>query len=533
MPTFWDLRAELTPKGDETKQPDTATGDVWSVSDYARQIKMLLKNRLPNPVRVRGEISRWTRAGSGHRYFTLKDNDSAVDAKMWGTAARSLDFEPAEGDEVVVEGYADFWNKRGQLSLVCESIGRAGEGALEAAFQKLKSKLGSEGLFDPERKLPIPPYPRRIAIVTSPDAAGYQDVLKVLSSQPHLKLMLMPVPVQGDAAAGTIGRALNLLSERHADVGGVDVALLIRGGGSREDLWAFNEEEVARAVAACRVPIIAGIGHETDEHIADLAADHHAHTPTQAAQVVIRHWRVAGDRVGQLGVVLRRAVRQLTADASAGLKSVRRHEMFRRPTDVTDRGGQALDEATADLRAALARRLDLLDRRLRDARSRLLVRDPRHQLQLQRQRVASLAQRLSRSSGVMVTGRKLPLGSSITDLRSASRLTLDASRGRTSDLARRINAASPERRLQAGRRAVEQAQLRLRFLVGHRLQRATSAATSATRQLRALDPTAVLARGYSITLDANGHVVRTADDVSTGDVLQTRTSDGDVHSVVQ
>jgi len=336
------MRAKLTapPRRPAAPEPTSQTkpAEPWSVSEYAGHVKTALRRHLPEAISVRGEVADWNvNRRSGHHYFSLKDQNAKLDGIVYGSRARGLDFVPTTGDEVVVDGSASFYAPFGKLSLIVESVRPAGAGALEAAFQRLKAKLLAEGLFNDERKRPVPSYPTRIAIVTSAGAAGYQDVRKVFRAYPHLTLMLYNVAVQGDAAAREVAAAMSHLGQRHGDVGGVDVVLLVRGGGSREDLWAFNEEAVARAVADCPLPVVTGLGHETDTHLADLAADLHAHTPTQAAQLVAASWRNAADRVDQLAIVLRRGMRDAYRDARDDLRQISRHEVFRRPLDLVER----------------------------------------------------------------------------------------------------------------------------------------------------------------------------------------------------
>lgn len=445
---------------------------------------------LPDPLLVRGEIGQWNRAASGHRYFTLKDASASIDCKMWRSAAGRLRFEPQAGQEVVVTGRADYWPVRGQLSLVCEQIDPVGEGALDLAFRQLVEKLRNEGLFEPSRKKPIPDYPQRIALVTSPQAAGLADVLKVLRRQRHLRLMLYPVPVQGEGAAEKVVAALDHLARRSADVGGIDLVLLVRGGGSREDLWTFNEEIVARAVASLPIPIIVGVGHETDTSIAELAADERAHTPTEAAARAVRLWQTAGDRVAQHGVLLRRSAREALLLASRRVAEARRHEGFRRPLETIDRRRQRVDEQAARLGAALRQLARRTSQRLQTAAAALAAGHPTHQLRLRRHEVTTLRARLaSHGPGRQLHEARSDLADAAKRLSRTANADLNARRGKLSAL---------------------------------------------ERQLKALDPTAVLRRGYSLTFVKRGRerqLVRSAAEVKAGDQLVTRFGDGEITSL--
>ena len=257
---------------------------VMTVSALNHAVARLLERHFPL-MWVSGEISNFTRATSGHWYFSLKDGSAQVRAVMFRGRAQYADFMPREGDKVEVRTLVTLYAARGDFQLSVEAIRRAGVGNLYEAFIKLKQKLQSEGVFDPLRKRALPVFPRTIGIVTSPQAAALRDILTTLRRRvPHVGIVLYPTPVQGEGAAQKITAALSNASQRAE----VDVLLLCRGGGSIEDLWAFNDESVARAIVASAIPVIAGIGHETDFTIADFAADVRAPTPTAAAELAAR-----------------------------------------------------------------------------------------------------------------------------------------------------------------------------------------------------------------------------------------------------
>jgi exodeoxyribonuclease VII large subunit len=254
---------------------------VLAVSALNQAVARVLERSFPL-VWVAGEISNFTRAASGHWYFTLKDDAAQVRAVMFKGRAQYADFAPREGDKVEVRTLVTLYAPRGDYQLNVEAIRRAGVGNLYEAFLRLKEKLEREGLFAPARKRPIPGFVRCIGIVTSPQAAALHDILTALRRRaPHVRVVLYPTPVQGEGAAARIARAIETASQRAE----CDVLLVGRGGGSMEDLWSFNDETVARAIAACAMPVIAGIGHETDFTIADFAADLRAPTPTAAAEL--------------------------------------------------------------------------------------------------------------------------------------------------------------------------------------------------------------------------------------------------------
>lgn len=261
----------------------TAGRTAYSVSALVAEVNQLLSKY--RDVYVEGEITNCTRSGAGHIYFTLKDEKAQVSAVMFGMWARSLRFRLENGLKVIVRGRLNIYEQRGSFQLVVDSAEPAGIGALQLAFEQLKAKLASEGLFDAARKKPLPLLPQRIAVVTSPTGAAVRDVINVLGRRFNgLSLQIYPVRVQGATAAREVAAAVRNLSKWQLH----DVVMICRGGGSLEDLWPFNEEVVARAVADCSIPTISGVGHETDFTICDFVADLRAPTPSAAAEIVIR-----------------------------------------------------------------------------------------------------------------------------------------------------------------------------------------------------------------------------------------------------
>ena len=255
---------------------------ILSVSQLLRSARDLLERRFPLQW-IAGEISNLRPAASGHLYFTIKDETAQVDCVMFKSRAAALDWEPADGQRVEVRALVTLYEPRGRFQLNVEGMRRAGLGPLYERFLKLKDKLGREGLFDPEAKRPIPAHPKQIGVVTSLAAAALRDVLTTLRRRnPSIPVIVYPAPVQGEGAAAKLTQALATANARAE----CDVLLLVRGGGSIEDLWQFNEEALARAIRASAIPVVVGVGHETDFTIADFAADQRAPTPTAAAELV-------------------------------------------------------------------------------------------------------------------------------------------------------------------------------------------------------------------------------------------------------
>ena len=269
---------------------------IWEVGALCRAVADALQARF-NPVAVRGEITGFSRASSGHCYFSIKDTQGQIRCAMFRSAASRLDFVPRDGELVELRGRLGVYEARGDLQLVVESLQRAGQGALFEQFLRLKARLEAEGLFDTARKRPLPLMPRGIGLVTSPGAAALHDVVTALRRRvPHLPVVLVPALVQGEGAAPSLCTALSklyLMAQAGQAPGAdlaknppIDVILLVRGGGSIEDLWAFNDEQLARTIVQSPVPVVSGVGHETDFTVADFCADLRAPTPTAAAELV-------------------------------------------------------------------------------------------------------------------------------------------------------------------------------------------------------------------------------------------------------
>ncbi len=297
-----------------------ATPPVVTVSELNRRVRTVLENQF-EVLWVAGELSNVKKAPSGHWYFCLKDPTAQIECAMFRSRAQFLDFRPENGQQVEVRARVTLYEARGTFQLTVEEIRKAGLGALYEAFEKLKAKLAAEGLFEAERKRALPPFPRAIGIVTSPAAAALRDLLTTLSRRaPMVPVVLYPAQVQGESAAAQIARAIKLANARAE----VDVLIVARGGGSLEDLWAFNEEVVARAIAASVLPVVSGVGHETDFSIADFVADLRAPTPTAAA-VAASPDRVAyREAVAALRRRLGRDVRRIVDVASQRLDGAAR-----------------------------------------------------------------------------------------------------------------------------------------------------------------------------------------------------------------
>lgn len=428
--------------------PERVGTAVSSVSDFILQLRTLVERSVPLGW-VGGEVSNLVRAASGHMYFTLKDERAQIRCTMWRNRAQLLPFQLTEGMRVEVRAQATVYEARGDLQLAVESIRRAGPGSLFEAFLRLKAALEAEGLFAPERKRGLPPLPHGIGLVTSLQAAALHDVLITLRRRaPALAITLYPTPVQGDAAGAQIAAAIQTASAR-ARLDGTELLIVCRGGGSLEDLWAFNHEAVARAIAGCQIPVITGVGHETDTTLADFAADLRAATPTAAAEIASASWFALRQRLPQLREALAQA------------------------------GNRRLQRAS--------QRIDELQRRLTH---------PRVRLARSAERLASLQQRLRQ--GVLTHGLR-------------QHVRLDTLAARLAGQAPRT--AALQARLQtAGQGLARNA--------AWRMARERGRLDNLAARLGALNPDAVLARGYAIVWREDGSLLRYADQTTRGETLE-------------
>lgn len=435
-------------------------GEVVSVSWLNRAAREALEGSFPL-LWVGGEVSTLTRAASGHVYFTLKDADAQVRCTMWRNRAQLLPFRLEHGMRVEVRALVTLFEARGDYQLNVESVRRAGVGNLYEAFLRLKARLESEGLFDPAVKRPLPRYPRGVAVVTSPQAAAWQDVIAAFGRRaPQLPLCLYPTAVQGDGAPARIVAAIRQAGRR-AVRDGTDVLLLVRGGGSLEDLAAFNDEAVARAIRACPLPVVVGVGHEIDVSIADFAADLRAATPTAAAELASAGFVDLRDRLERLGFQLERAIRRRVEAAAQRLD--RAAARLAHPRQRIEQSRLRLDNVEQRLQTRLHRQLAAGDARLAALGLRLAARRP--DLSGQGTRLEALAGRLQR----------------------------------------------------AGRHLVTTHHQRLDALGQH---------------LAHLDPHGVLSRGYSITRDAGGTIVRDAGQLEPGSRITVEFQVGSVDASV-
>jgi len=416
---------------------------VFSPSALIAEVNSLLESGFSG-ISVEGEVTNASASGRGHLYFTLKDDYANLDCVMWASRAVKLRFDLEDGLAVRVRGSLTIYRQRGRFQLVVTAVEPQGVGVLQLAFEQLKKRLDAEGLFSPDRKRPMPALPNRIGIVTSATGAALQDMLKVLRRLRHLDVVVAPTPVQGDGAAREIADAI----DRLAASGLVDLIIVGRGGGSLEDLWAFNEEPVARAIAACPVPVISAVGHEVDFTIADFVADLRAATPTQAAELVASRLEDQDRRLSGAVAALDRDLRRHLAmarsrlgglEGSRGLARVpHRLRLLRDRLDRTRRLGPALRGMTDRARARLVRAEAVLARvpaRIAAGGHRRLLASRREQMaQLMRARLLQSAGELAakqRALENLSPRRVLERGYSITTIAGTKKPIRDPAEVRT------------------------------------------------------------------------------------------------------
>ncbi|MET0068026.1 MAG: exodeoxyribonuclease VII large subunit [Candidatus Thiodiazotropha sp.] len=400
--------------------PDTPNPnrDIYSVSRLVRETRAVLEASFPL-IWVSGEISNLAQPASGHIYFSLKDEAAQVRCAMFRMKRQLLRFKPANGQQILMRARISLYEARGEFQLIAEHLEPAGEGALQLAFERLKQKLAAEGLFDTALKREIPIPPRRLGIITSPSGAAIRDLLTVLKRRyPALPVVIYPVQVQGEEAPRQIIRKLQLVAQRDE----CDLLILSRGGGSIEDLQAFNDEALARAIRDCPIPLVTGIGHEIDFTIADFVADRRAPTPSAAAELVTPDEQALRQRLLTLERGLRQRQQQRLAQLRETCRKLEKRLLRQHPRQRTQQRAQQLDELGIRLRNALERRLLMYRHRLSQADHRLISQSPEKRLTQLRNTYQMLEERLGRGIGQRIELRRNRLHQLARDLHTLSPL---------------------------------------------------------------------------------------------------------------
>ncbi|HKS80325.1 MAG TPA: exodeoxyribonuclease VII large subunit [Candidatus Acidoferrales bacterium] len=480
---------------------------IWKVGELTARIRELLEGAFRD-IFVEGEVSNFKAAQSGHLYFTLKDASAQIRCVCFREQARALKFRPEDGLRVTVRGSIGVYDPRGEYQIYVSHIEPIGLGALQLAFEQLKKRLEAEGLFALERKKPLPLLPQRIGVVTSPTGAAIRDILRVLKRRfPNARVLIFPVKVQGEGAAKEIAEGIAYFTRAKA----AEVLIVARGGGSLEDLWAFNEEIVVRAIAASQIPVITGIGHETDFTIADFVADLRAPTPSAAAEIVVRS-RQEFERLiaeGERRVVQR--MRFLLSEWRHRARDLQTHRGFRQLERLLHQHRQQVDELAASLAVVARLKLANARQRVTKAAAQISSFDLRTRAEVLRRRIeeqrGALLAALER---VMTRKRRL---FSVAQVRFAA---LDL-RARVSRL----------------RRALDERSVALRIRVDRALVAKRRRWEAAALQLDERSPFQLLERGYAIAYDSSGKVLRSPDQVAIGDDISLRLARGTLDAAVR
>jgi exodeoxyribonuclease VII large subunit len=467
-------------------------GKPLTVRQVNALVNGLLTDALPPAFFIQGEISNFRTYDRGHAFFTLKEPGAELPCVLWKDALARLKFRPRDGMAVIARGAVKLYEPQGKLQLYVETLIPQGAGSLELAFRQLCEKLKAEGLFESCRKRPIPKLPQTVAIITSRTGDVLHDVLTTAYHRfPGLHTLLFPVRVQGDQAAADIAHAIHALNQYELKIENrkskIDLILLVRGGGSLEDLWAFNEEIVARAICDSRIPIATGIGHEPDTTIADLVGDLRGPTPTGVTELTIPDVRTLRAAIDNHRAILTRDMRRLAEWSRATL--TRAHSSFE-----------------IAFREALRNRMQRIDMLARSI-ERI---EPRHAIAQGWRRIEECVRRLDR----------------------AMHARLAAQRDTLARTHHRLERCNPAPRLHRQRDRLDALAAALHAALRRRNAAANDRLTALARQLRIVSPQSVLDRGFSITTDAAGAIVRSAAQVKKGDLLTTRVADGAIVSTV-
>lgn len=508
----WLIPPDAEPAAEPAPSSEPLAIAPFTVSQLTAAISQAITRAIPSTLHVVGEVSNLKRHTSGHLYFTLKDVGSEIACVMWRTDSARLKFKLNDGLEVVATGGVEVFQKAGRYQLYVRRIEPRGVGTLELAFRQLYEKLSAEGLFDARHKKPLPRFPCRIAIITSPTGAAIADMLRTLFRRfPCIDVLVFPVRVQGPEAAGEIAVALSLANEKSPEFGGIDLVIVARGGGSLEDLWAFNEEAVARAVFASRIPVISGVGHEVDTTICDLVADVRAATPTAAAQMAVPILDDLLNGLAEMQLRLSRGAAVRRDSARERFLAIEKRSPFRDPfqllrnrSQIVDGSGQNLHRRVLIRLQSLRGRLDVLDRRVQRIA-------PHRVLATLISRLANVERRM-RDAMWKITAR---------NARSIESVSM------------RLERSSPSRLLEHYRSRLILSDSRLHK--AHDALRAELAARlkAATALLQAVSHKRVLERGFTITrLTESGQILRSAAEARTGGRITTQLRDGTIDSTV-
>ena len=491
----------LPPKPDESPK-------VYTISQVTQDIRAILESAFDS-VWVEGEISNMKVATSQHAYFVLKDERAQIRCVMFKGQRVGLKYKPEDGDHVLAFGRVTVYDARGEYQIIVDTLEPCGLGALQKAFEQLKKKLSEEGLFDEARKRELPQFPWKIGIVTSPTGAAVRDIINVITRRnSKVSILLYPVKVQGEGAAEEIAKGIEEMNRRDD----IDVLIVGRGGGSIEDLWAFNEEVVARAIYASRIPVVSAVGHEVDFTIADFVADVRAATPSAAAELVVP---LSDDMVQDIRYLtdqLMESMRRKIGDYTDLLRHLIDRRFFREPMQILQAPAQRVDDLSQRLLRGLEQWYALQKQKLLSRVQQLVQASPQKTLPHRREKQAALQLRLLQGLGQWQVLQKQKLLSRVQQLIQAS----------------------PQKTLPHRREKQAALQLRLLQQTSSQLQLKRERFEGIAKSLNALSPLAILDRGYSIcTLTSTGDAIKSSAEAQEGDNVQVRLAKGRLDCIVE
>lgn len=542
----------LTPNSFTSPSEDSIETRIYSVNDITEDIKAILEAAFDG-VWIEGEISNYRVAASNHAYFVLKDDRSQIRSVMFRFQRNRLRFDPEDGDQVLLFGRLSVYNARGEYQVIVENMEPRGLGALQKAFEQLKEKLSKEGLFDESKKVEIPWFPWKVGVITSPTGAAVRDIIEVISRRnSSVSILLNPVKVQGEGSAEEVAEAIHQMNE----LPDVEVLIVGRGGGSIEDLWAFNEEIVARAIHDSKIPIISAVGHEIDFTIADFVADLRAPTPSAAAELAVPELSDVMSQIRANTEILIKSIQEKIEGQRQQLTNYTNRRFFRSPMEIIQPAAQRLDDLNQRLARAPSQGLKLRKERLRGTVHSLFNNSPKKKFQNLKERLIDRNKRLSRIPGKIFSVRKERLQNLLHLLaHNSPRNNISISKNKLEDINNRLIRA-PIQGIRLHKERLSQASQALAYnspaakfsAQGEKLEALTSqlikkmnSLTQFKREqlaglgksLNALSPLQVLDRGYSVTFSKEtGKALKNIKEVKPGDKIQTQLSNGKLDCTV-
>ncbi len=543
---------DLTPNSFTSPSEDSHETRIYSVNDITEDIKSILEAAFDG-VWIEGEISNYRVAASNHAYFVLKDDRSQIRSVMFRHQKSRLRFDPEDGDQVLLFGRISVYNARGEYQIIAENMEPRGLGALQKAFEQLKARLSKEGLFEESKKVEIPWFPWKVGIITSPTGAAVRDIIEVISRRnSNVSILLNPVKVQGEGSAEEIAEAIEQMNE----LSDVDVLIVGRGGGSIEDLWAFNEEIVARAIHDSKIPIISAVGHEIDFTIADFVADLRAPTPSAAAELAVPELSDVMSQLRANTETLIKSVQEKIEGQRQQLTNYTNRRFFRSPMEIIQPAAQRLDDLNQRLARAPSQGLKLRKERLRGTVQSLFNNSPERKFENLKERLTDRIQRLSRVPEKTFSIKRERLQNLLQLLlHNSPKSSISISINKLDDINRRFIRA-PIQGIKLHKERLRQASQALAYnspaakisaqsekleaLTSQLIKRINSLTQFKREQLgglgkslNALSPLQVLDRGYSVTFSKEtGKALKEIKEVKPGDKIQTQLSNGKLDCTV-